>query len=243
MEWIPAIVKPEHTAKGTFCLIERNGKLYPETCYYFGKHQQDFCPDGNEDWADFENDEYYLPEGWYTLCDQCEKYWKVDVSFYMIGFEYPDSHSTVSEHSSATEIIESKELAVSFTRHIIEMPGDQLISKSLPDHYDEFIKDKADREIIDLVCNSQSPSEFDTLQEGDWFIGTEEEYYSVLKMFAPNELVNNHNAKKALHIGFICAKESRYTDRIILSFDEDNKKTRLTATEFLRRAENTFKNR
>lgn len=92
-EWIPASIKPEQTGKGIFCLIERNKKLYPETCYYFNKHQQDFSPDGNEDWADFENDEYYLPEGWYTICDQCEKYWKVEPSFYMVGIDYPVSHS------------------------------------------------------------------------------------------------------------------------------------------------------
>lgn len=183
-EWISVSIKPEETAKGVFCLIERKGKLYPETCYYFNKHQQDFCPDGNEDWADFENDEYYLPEGWYTLCDQCEKYWKVEPSFYLNGIEYPNSQSP--EPTSAE--------------------------------------------------NAQV--QFDTLEEGDWFQGTDEEYRKVLKLENHDCFKRNgNNWIKAMLLDEHCV----FSDSGLYWQSPALKKTQLTPSEFLRRAENTFK--
>lgn len=228
-EWIPASIKPEETAKGTFCLIERNGKLYPETCYYFNKHQQDFCPDGNEDWADFENDEYYLPEGWYTLCDQCEKYWKVDVSFYMVALDYP----VINSHSP-------EQTAIRLLRDIVDLQN------GAPLERDREVYESTMQDIYSFL-DSHSPTEpgvshgmfskwesFETLQEGDWFQGTEEDYRKALALcIDPYAMVPTY-PKTCEIIGFLAYNG-------ITCFCLEPRKTQLTPEEFLRRAENTFK--
>lgn len=102
-----------------------------------------------------------------------------------------------------------------------------------------FLNDIADREIIESVFNSHSPTEpeFDTLQEGDWFQGTEEQYNDVFRM----EKVWGYDEKSELWAassfghGFLCF------DGTILCWIKELKKTQLTPGEFLRRAENTFK--
>jgi hypothetical protein len=112
------------------------------------------------------------------------------------------------------------------------------------------------------VCNSHSPTEptisdindpangdssliefqhleFDTLQEGDWFIGTEEEYRKVLELEAGNNplrMIDSWVSTSFNQYGYIIF------DGVQLCWVEPCKKAQLTAPEFIRRAENTFKN-
>lgn len=74
----------------------------------------------------------------------------------------------------------------------------------------------------------------DTLCEGDWFHGTKEEYRKVLKLECPK--CDDSYIPTALKRGYLVWSE-------VLCTNPNLRKTRLTATEFLRRAENTFKNR
>lgn len=114
-------------------------------------------------------------------------------------------------------------------------------------------KDLSDDKIIgiwDIEYNPHSPTEpvsaisahteFNTLQEGDWFQGTEEDYRSVLELQDKViETLVNSGTNSAVNLGFISAYKSKYINRVILGFSE--KKTQLTPEEFIRRAENTFK--
>ncbi len=77
--------------------------------------------------------------------------------------------------------------------------------------------------------------QFDTLQEGDWFIGTEEEYREVLDIYGCNP--DNPWLRKMIKYGFCVYTENDNA----LGWAEELKTTQLTAPEFIRRAENTFK--
>lgn len=120
-------------------------------------------------------------------------------------------------------------------------------------------------QIIESLVNSHSPTEpvtehssyteFDTLQPGDWFKGTEEEYRKVLAL----ELLPKHKFSTSMipavemQLRIIESDIDLYSSLLLkhgycafidgsLTWDEDKlKKTQLTAPEFIRRAENTFK--
>lgn len=102
-----------------------------------------------------------------------------------------------------------------------------------------FLNDIADREIIESVFNSHSPTELelDTLQEGDWFQGTEEDYRKVLETentesrFVDDEVVQC----------FVEWSSMLWSGHSIVWGNTYLIKTQLTPEEFLRRAENTFK--
>jgi hypothetical protein len=85
--------------------------------------------------------------------------------------------------------------------------------------------------------DSQSPDPVsDTLQEGDWFYGTEEQYFQVLKMEDANTA--------DFYIKFFQGKNAmayNSDDMIEITNEGDILKTQLTPEEFIRRAENTFK--
>lgn len=80
--------------------------------------------------------------------------------------------------------------------------------------------------------------EFDTLQEGDWFEGTEDQYRKVLEL----ECIYD-----ARHEEFLEGNILNMVDNNCCVFDGKellwiaNNITKLTPEEFLRRAENTFK--
>lgn len=80
--------------------------------------------------------------------------------------------------------------------------------------------------------------EFDTLQEGDWFQGTEEEYRKVL-ILERQSLQDTYDvgefAGQMIMDGF-CVFNG-----LILESLEEHKKTEFPPEEFLLRAENTFK--
>lgn len=91
------------------------------------------------------------------------------------------------------------------------------------------------QEIYDLLnyVDSQSSTTSDVLQEGDWFIGTEEDYRKVFIEIA-NEM--EHKVHCAVCVGFIAFST---LDKLISH--PKFKKTQLTPEEFIRRADNTFK--
>jgi hypothetical protein len=88
------------------------------------------------------------------------------------------------------------------------------------------------------TINSHSPdpvTEFDTLQEGDWFTGTEEQYRKVLEMYYdPKEIFRTFLDAVNKH-GLL------FIDDCLIIATKQFKKTQLTPEEFIRRAENTFK--
>lgn len=88
----------------------------------------------------------------------------------------------------------------------------------------------------DSVLNSHSPTEpeFNTLQEGDWFIGTDEEYRHVLSLH-DCLIIDERFCKEGLFFsGSILLVRTSGSHKF-------EGKTQLTPEEFLRRAENTFK--
>lgn len=109
----------------------------------------------------------------------------------------------------------------------------------LMDEIYSFLDDIADREIIESVIDSHSPTteQPDTLCEGDWFQGTEEDYRTVL------ELQGDYEEAK-VYMNYIKENGLVFSEkRLKTSFIQFNlNKTQLTPEEFLRRAENTFKN-
>lgn len=104
-----------------------------------------------------------------------------------------------------------------------------------------FLNDIADREIIESVFNSHSPTEpeFDTLQEGDWFEGSPDQYRKVLEFEGTlKEDAYDDFIEDCVNHGMVWQTEfgNGYIDNLTCYF-----KTQLTPEEFLRRAENTFK--
>lgn len=79
--------------------------------------------------------------------------------------------------------------------------------------------------------------ESDTLQEGDFFIGTEEQYRKVL------ELENNNSPLSMIDSWVETCKKHGYIVfyDVFFGWVEEHKKNQLTPEEFFRRAENTFK--
>lgn len=90
----------------------------------------------------------------------------------------------------------------------------------------------------EYASHSPTEPEFDTLQEGDWFQGTDQEYWNALKVYDDQfalKLIDVMH-KQVLQAGFIAFCYKSY------EWDElTEKKTQLTPEEFIRRAENTFK--
>lgn len=83
---------------------------------------------------------------------------------------------------------------------------------------------------------SHSPDPvIDTLQEGDWFQGTEEQYRKVLIEITEER---EYRVKYALNIGYLGFS---ILDKFISH--PRFKKNQLTPEEFIRRAENTFNNK
>lgn len=73
----------------------------------------------------------------------------------------------------------------------------------------------------------------DTLQEGDWFQGTEDQYRKLFEM--ENRPCIDSSVNVSVKWNHVCYGGS------LLRWRFDFKKTQLTPEEFLRRAENTFK--
>lgn len=89
--------------------------------------------------------------------------------------------------------------------------------------------------------NSHSPTEpeFDTLQEGDWFEGSPDQYRKVLEFEGTlKEDAYDDFIEDCVNHGMVWQTEfgNGYIDNLTCYF-----KTQLTPEEFLRRAENTFK--
>lgn len=83
--------------------------------------------------------------------------------------------------------------------------------------------------------NSHSPTieQHDTLQEGDWFQGTEEDYRKVLEIGFP---ISKYAGGSNFPYGMV------FLLGTLLRLDQNYKgKTKLAPEEFLRRADNTFK--
>lgn len=78
----------------------------------------------------------------------------------------------------------------------------------------------------------------DTLQEGDWFQGTEEQYRKVFELSGRN--LSELAAYNAVGRGYVSLMEDGH-GRSMITFGV--KLTQLTPEEFLRRAENTFNNK
>lgn len=92
-------------------------------------------------------------------------------------------------------------------------------------------------ELIPKGCHG-AVAVMDTLQKGDWFQGTEEEYRRVFEIELKGNPVYQISkwVESALKSGFCI-----FIEKGFYTYLSQNKKTQLTAPEFLRRAENTFK--
>lgn len=98
-----------------------------------------------------------------------------------------------------------------------------------------FLNDIADREIIESVFNSHSPTEpeFDTLQEGDYTEDLSRENFEYIIALEGDSCVLEW--EEGLGLGLY--------GRVLVTDDypQLELKTKLAPEEFLRRAENTFK--
>lgn len=111
--------------------------------------------------------------------------------------------------------------------------------------YNNNPKEFADNErTVDLYIDSHSPEltckeslqVHDTLQEGDFFIGTKEEYrraFNIEKARGYDQPISRAWLSQSLISGYM-----QYDGEKLMT--DGNKITQLTAPEFIRRAENTF---
>jgi|GEM_PF-5500657 len=100
------------------------------------------------------------------------------------------------------------------------------------DNPEEFSNNET---IVDAYINSHSP---DTLQEGDWFQGTKEEYETVIRIEGELELSEIYPYLSLIDDEGLCYFKGS-VDLAVNSL----KKTQLTPEEFIRRADNHFNNK
>lgn len=117
--------------------------------------------------------------------------------------------------------------------------------QKLIDFLNWYNPDGAYNEIIvhEYLKASHSPTEpeFDTLQEGDWFQGTREQYEKVLNIQCSGRCDCYDWCGLVLEAGFLNFRT--IADMKTLGWDSEYCKTQLTPEESLRRADNTFKTR
>lgn len=124
------------------------------------------------------------------------------------------------------------------------------LQNGAPLERDREVYESTMQEIYDFLNFIESPNYVDshspdpvsdTLQEGDYFIGTEEQYRKVLE-------IARHDFKSNFENGMMFFGRPEYKGDSglkirILEWNEYRGVTQLTPEEFLRRAENTFKNK
>jgi len=93
-EWVPISERfPDNPNNMQACLVENNGKLYRQICFFINKRSEELFEFDDPDDFDYdeESDIVYFPEGWYVSDENKELYYKIEPKFWLDGIpEQPE---------------------------------------------------------------------------------------------------------------------------------------------------------